>query len=211
MSAILVTFVLTSTVWACGWVIVTGKPVQDSAASPGRLGNAPAGTGSESAPAPHILTNVGLPADRLIIPVAGIFRFQLSDTFADARALGRRHDAIDIMAPRGTAVVAAAAGRVEKLFLSRLGGRTAYIRSRDRRTIFYYAHLDSYAAGLSEGQQVAQGQTIGAVGSTGDADPAAPHLHFAVMQTGPQARWYQPSTAIDPFPLLVAPSDHRGS
>ena len=140
----------------------------------------------------------------LIIPVQGVQPGQLTDTFTQARDGGVRvHDAIDIMAPRGTPVLAAAAGTVAKLYTSAAGGLTIYLRLDDRRFILYYAHLDSYAAGLSEGQHVVQGQVIGAVGSTGNASPTAPHLHFAVQQTTEAAKWYEPSSAINPYPLLM--------
>ncbi|HVR91721.1 MAG TPA: M23 family metallopeptidase [Novosphingobium sp.] len=141
----------------------------------------------------------------LIIPVQGVRADQLTDTFTQARANGARvHDAIDIMAPLGTPVLAAAPGTVEKLFVSKAGGLTIYQRSLDRRTIYYYAHLDRYAPGLVEGQPVGRGQMIGAVGFTGNANPLAPHLHFAILQTSPQARWYQPAVVINPYPLLTA-------
>lgn len=139
-----------------------------------------------------------------LVPVAGVRGDQLSDTFTQARDSGARvHDAIDIMAPRGTPVIAAVAGTVEKLFNSRAGGLTVYVRSPDRRTITYYAHLDAYAPGLAEGQQLRQGQAIGTVGSTGNADPAAPHLHFAIMQTTPEAGWWEPANAVNPYPALT--------
>ena len=140
----------------------------------------------------------------LVIPVAGVKAEQLTDNFSDARGGGSRlHEALDIMAPRGTPVVAAAAGTVEKLFHSDAGGNTIYVRTPDRKAIHYYAHLDRYVDGLREGQSVTQGQTLGAVGSTGDASPDAPHLHFEIMQTKPNAKWYEPATSIDPYPLLT--------
>ncbi|MEO6093016.1 MAG: M23 family metallopeptidase [Novosphingobium sp.] len=143
------------------------------------------------------------PSDRLIVPVAGVRPNQLSDTFTQARAEGARiHDAIDIMAPEGTPVVAAAPGRVEKLFLSKDGGNTVYVRSNDRRTIYYYAHLRDYAPALAEGQQLQQGAPIGSVGYTGNANPEAPHLHFAVMSTLSENQWADQATAINPYPLL---------
>jgi murein DD-endopeptidase MepM/ murein hydrolase activator NlpD len=143
---------------------------------------------------------------RLMIPVAGVRRDQLVDTFSQARAQGaRHHDAIDIMAPRGTPVIAAAAGRVEKLFLSKDGGNTVYVRSPDGRRIYYYAHLDHYAPALAEGVALPQGAPIGVVGSTGNADPAAPHLHFAVWMTTPERKWWEEAVALNPFPLLTAP------
>lgn len=139
----------------------------------------------------------------LIIPVRGVRKEQLSDTFSDARSENRRHDALDIMAPRGTPVIAAAAGRVEKLFLSDAGGTTAYLRSPDGRLVYYYAHLDRYAAGLSEGQQLAQGAPIGTVGTTGNANPDGPHLHFAIMATAPEQPWWEDAGALNPYPLLA--------
>ncbi|WP_296675770.1 M23 family metallopeptidase [Novosphingobium sp.] len=142
-------------------------------------------------------------ASTLTMPVVGVRASDLVDTYAQSRSGGRIHDAIDIMAPRGTQVVAAAAGSVEKLFWSNLGGITAYVRSADRRVIYYYAHLDAYAPGLIEGQAIAAGAPIGRVGFTGNANPAAPHLHFAIMMTMPERTWYQPSTAINPYPLLA--------
>jgi murein DD-endopeptidase MepM/ murein hydrolase activator NlpD len=115
----------------------------------------------------------------------------------------RRHEALDIAAPAGTPVIAAAEGRVEKLFRSDDGGNTVYIRSADRRTIYYYAHLQGYSPDLEEGKPVERGQRLGTVGATGNADPSAPHLHFAIMRTAPDAEWWEPATAINPYPLLA--------
>lgn len=141
------------------------------------------------------------------IPVAGIAPSKLEDTFSQARAAGAHsHDAIDILAPEGTPVVAAAPGRVEKLFLSQEGGNTVYVRSADRRRIFYYAHLACYAPGLREGQVVQAGQVLGTVGYTGNADPTAPHLHFAVWNADPSLGWSQETLAINPYPLLTGRS-----
>lgn len=141
----------------------------------------------------------------LLIPVEGVPPSALSDTFTQARASGERHhDAIDIMAARGRAVLAAADGRIEKLFSSVDGGLTLYQRSADGRRIYYYAHLDSYAPGLAEGQSVRRGQKIATVGSTGNADPAAPHLHFAVHEIAVGEAWYK-GRAINPYPLLAKP------
>ncbi|HEU4705538.1 MAG TPA: M23 family metallopeptidase [Sphingomicrobium sp.] len=140
----------------------------------------------------------------LAIPVAGVQPEQLSDTYTQARAGGARlHDAIDIMAPEGTEVVAAADGTVEKLFFSQGGGGiTAYVRSPDGRWIYYYAHLQGYAPGLAEGQRVRRGQPLGRVGHTGNANPGGPHLHFAIHRMQPGERWHQGS-AVNPFPLLA--------
>ena len=137
----------------------------------------------------------------LLIPVQGVVASQLQDTFNDARAQGRSHEAIDIMAPAGTPVLAVADGTVEKLFTSDAGGLTVYQFEPSGRYAYYYAHLQGYAPGLAEKQALRSGDLIGYVGSTGNANPAAPHLHFAVFVLGPERRWWQ-GTAINPYPLL---------
>jgi murein DD-endopeptidase MepM/ murein hydrolase activator NlpD len=137
----------------------------------------------------------------LIIPVQGVRADQLSDTWGDSRGGGNReHHAIDIMAPKGTPVLAAASGTVEKIFESANGGHTIYVRTPDGGTIHYYAHLDSY--GVTEKQIVRQGQAIATVGNTGSAAGGAPHLHFEikVMQLG--EGWWQ-GTNVNPYPLLA--------
>ena len=140
----------------------------------------------------------------LAVPVAGIRPEQLVDTYTQARAGGARtHDAIDIMAANGTPVVAAAPGRVEKLFFSQGGGGiAAYVRSDDGRWIYYYAHLSAYAPGLREGQHLLRGAPVGYVGATGNANPAGPHLHFAINRMNPGESWWQ-GTPINPYPLLA--------
>ena len=144
------------------------------------------------------------PGAPLAVPVTGVRPDQLTDTFTQARAGGqRRHDAIDIMAPAGTPVVAAASGTLERLFTSRAGGLTVYIRSPDHGIETYYAHLRDYAPGLREGQAIRVGQRLGSVGSTGNASPDGPHLHFAVARVAPGESWYG-GQAINPYPLLTA-------
>ena len=139
----------------------------------------------------------------LLIPVEGATAETLIDTFTESRGGGSRpHDAIDIMAPAGTPVRAVDDGRVAKLFLSDAGGITIYQFDAGERYAYYYAHLDRYADGLAEGDTVKRGEVIGYVGSTGNANPAAPHLHFAIMALGPDKRWWQ-GTAINPYPILV--------
>ena len=105
-------------------------------------------------------------------------------------------------------VLAAADGRVEKLFESRLGGHTLYQRGADGGTVYYYAHLDAYAPGVAEGIVLRRGQPIAAVGATGDADPAAPHLHFEVHRMAPGERWWQ-GAAVNPYPLLAGDATRR--
>ena len=143
-------------------------------------------------------------ANELLIPVAGMSAGQLSDTFNDMRGGGtRRHEAIDIMASRGTPVLAASDGKVAKLFTSVPGGFTIYEFDPTTTYAYYYAHLDHYAPDLSEGKLLRRGDVIGYVGSTGDASPDAPHLHFAIVQLGPEKQWWK-GTAINPYPLLTA-------
>jgi murein DD-endopeptidase MepM/ murein hydrolase activator NlpD len=137
----------------------------------------------------------------LLVPVAGVEVAALRSSFNEERGGGRRHEAMDILAPRGTPVVATADGRIARLFTSGAGGLTIYQFDRDERYAYYYAHLDSYAANLAEGQWAKRGQIIGFVGTTGNAPPGTPHLHFAIFRLGPEKRWWE-GEAIDPFPML---------
>jgi murein DD-endopeptidase MepM/ murein hydrolase activator NlpD len=141
------------------------------------------------------------PADQLMIPVKGIKRAQLQDTFSDARANGRVHDAIDIMAPGGTPVLAAADGEILKFFDSVAGGTTIYEITADRKYILYYAHLQSRQAGLNEHDRVRRGQVIAFVGDTGNAGAGNYHLHFAIAEAVDPKRWWS-GPYINPFPLL---------
>jgi murein DD-endopeptidase MepM/ murein hydrolase activator NlpD len=149
---------------------------------------------------PQSPTQDGLPGN-LIVPVAGVHADQLHDTFSEARAEGRVHDAIDIPAPRDTAVLAAADGTIVKLFHSDRGGTTIYQLSIDRKFIYYYAHLDRYAEGLTEGRLLKQGETIAYVGDTGNAGAGNYHLHFSIAQVSDPKRYWE-GTNINPYPLL---------
>jgi murein DD-endopeptidase MepM/ murein hydrolase activator NlpD len=141
------------------------------------------------------------PAGVLQMPVQGIDPAQLRDTFNEARGGTRVHEAQDIMAPRGTPVVAVADGKVVKLFNSKQGGLTVYQFDPTETYAYYYAHLDAYAPGLREGQSLRRGDPIGTVGSTGNASADAPHLHFAIFLLGPEKRWWE-GTPVNPYPLL---------
>lgn len=152
-------------------------------------------------PTPPASTVSVTPDAGLLLPVQGIAREQLRDTFAEARSQGRSHDAIDIMAPAGTPVLAVADGTVEKLFTSERGGLTIYQFEPSGRLAYYYAHLQRYADGLAQGQTIRRGQVIGYVGSTGNANPDAPHLHFAIFVLGPERHWWE-GQAINPYPVL---------
>lgn len=142
-----------------------------------------------------------MPKALLSMPLAGVDPAQLHDEFDDARGEGRGHEAIDIPAPLGTPVLAVDAGVVAKLFTSVRGGLTVYQFDSKDELAYYYAHLDAYAEGLVEGQELARGDLIGYVGFTGNANPAAPHLHFAVFRLGPEKLWWK-GEAINPYPLL---------
>jgi murein DD-endopeptidase MepM/ murein hydrolase activator NlpD len=157
----------------------------------------------KNAPPVAIAEQVQVGPAGLAVPVVGIKADQLVDSFNDPRGGGRRHGAIDIMAPEGTPVIAAADGTIEKLFFSNGGGGiTIYERSPDQKWMYYYAHLSAYAPGLAEGQQVKRGQVIGRVGHTGDASAEGPHLHMAINEMAPGERWWQGSP-INPYPLLA--------
>jgi murein DD-endopeptidase MepM/ murein hydrolase activator NlpD len=142
----------------------------------------------------------------LMIPVAGVRGSELRDTYNEARSEGRTHQAIDIIAPRGTPVVAAASGEIVKLFFSERGGNTIYQMSEDKKLVFYYAHLDRYAAGLTEGKPARQGEVIGYVGDTGNAVPGNYHLHFSIWHVT-EPRHYWDGININPYPILrLAPT-----
>jgi len=150
-------------------------------------------------PTPEITNFVG--RLNLIIPVAGVRPEQLIDTFDDARSEGRVHDAIDIMAVAETPVIAAANGKILKLFHSEKGGTTIYQLSESGDLVFYYAHLSRYADGLAEGNLVKQGEVIAYVGDTGNAGPGNYHLHFSIATVSDPKRYWE-GTNINPYPLL---------
>jgi murein DD-endopeptidase MepM/ murein hydrolase activator NlpD len=138
---------------------------------------------------------------KLLVPVEGIPLAKITDTFDQPRGTERHHEALDIMAPKGTKVIATADGKIVKLFTSKPGGLTVYQFDPTEKYAYYYAHLDRYADGLKEGMDVKRGDLIGYVGATGNADPNAPHLHFAVFELTPEKQWWK-GTPIDPYPLL---------
>ncbi|MFN2634141.1 MAG: M23 family metallopeptidase [Thermoanaerobaculia bacterium] len=140
---------------------------------------------------------------RLLLPVHGARIAALKDNFLETRSNGSRpHDAIDILAPRGTPVLAAATGTVAKLFTSQQGGLTVYQFDPTGTWAYYYAHLDRYAPGLAEGVTLSRGERVGDVGSTGNASPEAPHLHFAIFRLGPEKHWWK-GEPVNPYPLLL--------
>jgi murein DD-endopeptidase MepM/ murein hydrolase activator NlpD len=138
---------------------------------------------------------------RLTLPVQGTKREQLRDTFHEKRGASRRHEAIDILAPRNTPVFAVEDGEIAKLFVSVAGGITIYQFDPDEEYVYYYAHLEKYAEGLKEGDDIKRGQIIGYVGTTGNAPRDTPHLHFAIFKMTEDKRWWQ-GTPIDPYSVL---------
>jgi peptidoglycan LD-endopeptidase LytH len=145
------------------------------------------------------------PADlrqrNLVLPVQGIRPEQLQNTFEDSRGGGRVHEAIDIMAPRNTPVLAVEDGKIAKLFTSKQGGLTIYQFDPTETYAYYYAHLERYADGIKEGMMLRRGQVVGYVGTSGNANPEGPHLHFAIFRLTPEKRWWD-GAPINPFPVL---------
>ena len=219
----LLTIVATATLTSAVWIIFGGTLMENASGDGQRAKARPADVVSQVPARPASTADTegegGVPnpmldseapvapsADEtrnLLVPVLNIRRSDLVDTYEQSRGEGERlHEAIDIMAPKGTSVVAAGPGTIERLFFSDRGGNTIYVRSLDGRTIHYYAHLDDYARGLREGQRITRGQRLGTVGSSGNAEADAPHLHFQIMRTTPESEWWEPASPINPYPLL---------
>jgi murein DD-endopeptidase MepM/ murein hydrolase activator NlpD len=195
---------------ASGSVPETPSPLSTDPPISGPTETAPPSTGgSGSYPSPEstqsakdsILSGSFVGRLKLIIPVAGVRPEQLQDTFTEARSEGRAHDAIDIMAPAGTPVLAANDGEIVRLFQSERGGTTIYQLSPDKKLVFYYAHLQRYADGLVAGKFARQGEVIGYVGDTGNAGAGNYHLHFSIAVLADPKRYWE-GTNINPYPLL---------
>jgi peptidoglycan LD-endopeptidase LytH len=156
-----------------------------------------------ASPGSAIASALSVPdAAPLRLPVEGAHIPDLKDNFAEMRGGKRQHEAIDILAPRGTPVLAAVDGTVAKLFTSQQGGLTVYEFDRSGTYCYYYAHLDRYAPGLAEGVELRRGERIGDVGTSGNAPKNTPHLHFAVFRLGPEKKWWQ-GEVVNPYPLLL--------
>jgi peptidoglycan LD-endopeptidase LytH len=149
---------------------------------------------------PVAATTGVVPEGRLRMPIDGVKVESLKGGFEERRG-GRPHEAIDILAPRHTPVLAVESGTIAKLFVSNAGGITIYQFDPSGRIAYYYAHLERYADGLHEGQAVVQGDVIGYVGTTGNAPPDTPHLHFAVFELDDTRRWWK-GKAIDPYQVF---------
>lgn len=161
---------------------------------------APATADAAPTPIPTAAELAGLRA-ALAVPVAGVARADLRDSFDEPRG-ARTHHALDVMAPRGTPVLSAADGRLLRLLRSEAGGLMVYASDPTSRFVLLYAHLDAYAPSLLEGDALRRGQPLGTVGSTGNAAADAPHLHFGVLRVGEVAEWWR-GTPVNPYPLLA--------
>jgi peptidoglycan LD-endopeptidase LytH len=178
-------------------------------------GRASAGarTGARSTPARVLINPVMLGSDSayfraypLMVPVEGVEQRNLRDTFHEQRSGGRIHMATDILAMRGTPVLSASDGRIIKLASGGAGGITIYVADASGRYLHYYAHLEGYAPGIKEGLQVREGQVIAFVGTTGNAPPNTPHLHYQVMRSDKD---YWNGTPIDVRPFMTKPGKMR--
>jgi murein DD-endopeptidase MepM/ murein hydrolase activator NlpD len=138
----------------------------------------------------------------LMVPVQGVRAERVPDSFDARRGSARRHNAVDIMAPRGTPVLAADSGRVYKLRTNAAGGITVYALDPESRFVYYYAHLERYREGLAEGAALAKGELIGYVGTTGNAPPNRPHLHFQVMRLTSERRYWD-GVPVNPKPFFA--------
>ncbi len=175
-----------------------------SASAPGPVKSAAPAVASTTGAAIELAQVAPASITGLTVPVTGVPASALVDTFTQARSEGRVHDAIDIMAARGTPVVAVNDGKVVKLFTSKRGGLTMYQFDSREQVIYYYAHLDGYTPGLAEGQTLHRGDPVGTVGSTGNASAEGPHLHFEIEIMGPEKQWWH-ATSINPYGRLGTP------
>jgi peptidoglycan LD-endopeptidase LytH len=219
--AVILTAIVTAAITSAAWLTIFNLRENERAAAPApavaTASRAPTAVPAPAPARPGLAPDLASQADyraladkRLTIPVAGTMASHLMNTFGDERGGGARaHQALDIMAPRGTPVVAVEDGKIEKLFNSRAGGLTIYQFDPTRTYSYYYAHLDRYADGIVEGKSVKRGEVIGYVGFTGNASPEGPHLHFAIFKLGPEKRWHE-GAPLNPFPVLggTAQSSH---
>jgi murein DD-endopeptidase MepM/ murein hydrolase activator NlpD len=181
----------------------THRPVQVVVQQPAE----PATASRPEAPLPPTPAEE-LAARQLVVPVRGVARSALKDTFGAVRGKGRSHRAIDIMAPYGTPVLAADEGRIEKITENRAGGLTLYQVDASGRFVYYYAHLSDYVEGLREGQLVKRGEVIGYVGSSGNA--TTPHLHFQAMVLADGKRWWG-GEPVNPYAALARAPNEMGA
>jgi peptidoglycan LD-endopeptidase LytH len=161
----------------------------------------PASVAAPPRDAVPLAPEAALAAKALLIPVEGVDPSRVRDSYTAARG-GRTHDAVDILAPRGTPVIAADAGTIFRLRQNEAGGITIYQLDPEERFVYYYAHLDRYEKGLVEGMSIKQGDVLGFVGTTGNAPKDTPHLHFQVMLYRGRGQYWG-GEPINPHPYLT--------
>jgi murein DD-endopeptidase MepM/ murein hydrolase activator NlpD len=186
-------------------VSTTAPPVAPSSPPAGAVDTPPPGDFATSHAAPGLVNEAdiaALKAKELLIPVTGVNANQLRDSFYDGRSEGRTHEALDIMAAGGTPVLAAADGTIVRLFQSDKGGITLYQLDSSGLYVYYYAHLQRYADGISEGKPIHRGEVIAYVGDTGNAGAGNYHLHFAISKPVAPGKW-SGGLPINPYPILV--------
>jgi murein DD-endopeptidase MepM/ murein hydrolase activator NlpD len=185
---------------ACARQLAAPFPAAPSPAQRVVLAGAPTSLGRSAVSAAEAVSYIL--SRGMAVPVAGMRVEQLEDTFDEGRSSGRVHRALDILAPRGTPVVAADSGRILRMKFNSLGGNTIYATDPLGRVVYYYAHLDAYRSGLTDGAAVARGDTLGFVGTTGNAPKDTPHLHFQVMRMPPDGKYWD-GEPINPYPLFL--------
>jgi murein DD-endopeptidase MepM/ murein hydrolase activator NlpD len=152
-------------------------------------------------PSPRIAAAMErLQAKALRIPVAAT-AVKLEDTFFAARDGSRQHNAMDILAPRNTPIIAADAGVILRLSTNTLGGVTIYATDNEREFVYYYAHLERYHDGIVTGKTIERGDTLGYVGTSGNAPKDVPHLHFQIMLWPGDGKWWN-GEPVNPYPVL---------
>ena len=178
-----------------------GEAVADAGGADGRRGatsrRASTCRRAENRSRARIAATGGLSAPPLRVPIDGISIESFKGGFSELRG-SRPHEAVDIVVPRGTPIHAVQDGTIAKLFFSKAGGTTIYQFDPDGRLCYYYAHLERYADGLHDGQHVSQGEVIGYVGTSGNAPPDTPHLHFAIFELNADRKWWQ-GRPLDPY------------
>ena len=166
-------------------------PPADSASSMPALAGAPVAGGDVDY----------LSARRILLPVAGADPAKLEDSFKEPRDGDRVHRAIDILAPRGTPILSADDGKILRMTTSTLGGISMYTVDPSSRLVYYYAHMERYHDGMSPGRSIVKGDTLGFVGTTGNAPKDIPHLHFQIMRWPADGKYWN-GDPIDPFEVL---------
>jgi murein DD-endopeptidase MepM/ murein hydrolase activator NlpD len=200
------------TIFPSGAAIVANAPVEASSPATVEVEVRPSLKETPPAvappPEPAVAASPTISADpfadlrqrQLTLPVEGIKKEELRDNFNEMRGT-RRHEAIDVLAPRNTPVLAVEDGKIAKLFYSEAGGITIYQFDPTENYVYYYAHLERYADDVREGRHVKRGHVIGYVGTTGNAPRNTPHLHFAIFKMGEDKKWWQ-GTPLDPYSVL---------